>query len=195
MASELLRGVLPFGIGIVAIGGVVFIFIGVVGCFNSKFLEIKTLNTFKRILLIMFGILFILPAVYHGWSFARPKKYDNWVGFWETKWAAGQPITYGDESISIIQFKKGENDSITGRYEFQDENRRVIGKIRATQFANNILRGEWTVSTATGRYLESGTLEFLMFSDGDSFIGRYSARVRPYDSFQIWKGTRKQDKD
>ena len=113
-----------------------------------------------------------------------------WKGMWHTTW--NNPMLYNTTNNQIIEFYNNDLSSFFGRYTYNSKKSQVIeGKIFNIVFNKNNLTGDWIENSYEGNEVCQGHLEFLMFSDKKSFIGRYNRKCKNPKKYRIWKGVRK----
>ena len=114
-----------------------------------------------------------------------------WKGVWYTTW--NNPMSYNTSNNQIIEFYNSDLSSFFGRYTYNSSKKSQIieGNIINIVFNNNNLKGDWIEKDYEGNEVCQGHLEFLMFSDKKSFIGRYNRKCKNSKKYRIWKGERK----
>ena len=117
--------------------------------------------------------------------------FNLWKGKWNTSWK--NPMSYNSKYGQLLEFNN-DISTFLGSYTYISKEKQTIeGKIFNIEFNGNNLLGEWIEKSSNGNEISKGNLEFLMFSDNNSFIGRFSRKYEAKNIYRYWKGERKID--
>ena len=115
-----------------------------------------------------------------------------WKGKWYTTWK--NPMSYNSLNNQFIEFYNNDISTFFGKYTYHSKKSKTIeGKIYNIEFRENNLVGEWIEKSSEGYEICRGNLEFLLFSDTNSFIGRFDRKCEDSVNYRIWKGERGTD--
>lgn len=136
----------------------------------------------RSISLILIGLacLMLMAAGCTSTSDTTPAK--SWSGIWSTTWTSADHATLvpGDD-ITFTQ----TGSSVTGTYVNPEQD--FAGSITGT-VEGTTLKGTWSESGLSGT---SGTLEFVMSADGNTFTGTWKSANDASGATYSWNGVRK----
>lgn len=159
--------------------GVLLFLLGLVGKVEVRAIKVGTNNQLARVIAGIIGIGFVIIALSISDVWGKlDKKEDvtHWMGNWETAW--GNSLNFTEENHMRLSFIESPN-GVKGNYRYLN----IRGEIEAAG-NNDRLTGRWE---ELGGDNLSGTLEFLMFSDKKTFIGKYTIDGED-EKIRVWKG-------